>query len=150
MYPVNSYIPIRPATRKNIVEKDLDIRLKEMKYNEIINDLDQYFKNSYITNFDLIQNQCRGDKLNFSRKFYENISYAEVKKNLPGILEKKFISSAIRSERKDLSIEKELIREHFCAKYVEKKFESQGIFLSSMRKRFYSRKSTDDCKSLRY
>ena len=56
MYPVNSYIPIRPATRKNIVEKDLDIRLKEMKYNEIINDLDQYFKNCYITNFDLIQN----------------------------------------------------------------------------------------------
>ena len=150
MYPVNSYIPIRPATRKNIVEKDLNIRLNEMKYNEIINDRDQYFKNCYITNFDLIHNQCRGDKLNFSRKFYENISYAEVKKNLPGILEKKFISSAIRSERKDLSFEKELIREHFCAKYVEKKFESQGIFLSSMRKRFYSRKSTDDCKSLRY
>ena len=88
MYPVNSYILIRPPTGKNIVEKDLNIRLKEMKYNEIINDLDQYFKNCYITNFDLIHNQCRGDKLNFSRKFYENISYAEVKKNLPGILEK--------------------------------------------------------------
>ena len=120
-----------------------------MKYNEIINDFDYHFKNCYITNFDLIHNHCRGDKLNFSRKFYENISYSEVKKNLPGILENKFISAAIKSERKDLSIEKELIREHFRVKYVEKKFESRGIFLSAMRKKFYFKK-TDDCKSLKY
>ena len=121
-----------------------------MKYNEIMKDFDYHFKNCYISNFDLIHNECRGDKLNFSRRFYETITYSDVKKKLSTNFENKFISSAIKSERKDLHIEKKIITENFrTVEEIKEKFESKGIFLSSMRKRFYCKK-TDNCKSLKY
>ena len=55
-YPVNSYITIK-------IEKvyDLHTRLNNMKYYEILNDLDGHFSNCYVTNFDLINHECRGN-----------------------------------------------------------------------------------------
>ena len=99
-YPVNNYVP----TKLTETEKDLHLKLNEMKYNEIIKDFDYHFKNCYNSNFDLIHNECRGDKFNFSRRFYETITYSDVKKKLSTNFENKFISSAIKSERKDLNI----------------------------------------------
>ena len=144
-YPVNSYIPTK-VTEK---DKDLHLKLKEMTYNEIINDLHYHFKNCFITNFDLIHNDCRGDKLNFSRKFYETIFYNDVKQHLNEIDEEKFISEAIKSERFDLNIEKKLISEHFKKKSLENNLEKKGVFLSSMRKKFYYKK-TEDCNSIKF
>ena len=144
-YPVNNYVPTK-ITEK---EKDLDMRLKEMTYDDIIKNLDYHFENCYVTNFDLINNECRGDKLNYSRKFYETVKYSNVKENFDHGIEKKFIATAIKSERNDLHIEKRLIFEHFNKKKFEEKLESKGIFLSSMRKNFYYKK-TDDCKSLNF
>ena len=144
-YPVNNYVPTK-ITEK---EKDLDMRLKEMTYDDIIKNLDYHFENCYVTNFDLINNECRGDKLNYSRKFYETVKYSNVKENFDHDIEKKFIATAIKSERNDLHIEKRLIFEHFNKKKFEEKLESKGIFLSSMRKKFYYKK-TDDCKSLNF
>ena len=144
-YPVNNYVPTK-ITEK---EKDLDMRLKEMTYDDIIKNLDYHFENCYVTNFDLINNECRGDKLNYSRKFYETVKYSNVKENFHHDIEKKFIATAIKSERNDLHIEKRLIFEHFNKKKFEEKLESKGIFLSSMRKNFYYKK-TDDCKSLNF
>ena len=144
-YPVNSYVP----TKVTETNKDLHLKLKEMTYNDIVKDFDYHFENCYITNFDLINNECRGDELNFSRKFYETIFYADVKKNLDEINQKKFISSAIKSERIDLNIEKKLVIERFKRESFKKNLEKKGIFLSAMRKRFYYKK-TDDCKSVKF
>ena len=130
--------------------KDLDLKLKEITYKEILNDLNYYFKNCYITNFDLIHNECRGDKLDFNRKIYQTIFFADVKKKLNEIDQEKFISRAIKSERIDLNIEKKLIIEHFCKKEsFEKILEEKGIFLSAMRKKFYYKK-TEDCNSIKF
>ena len=75
-YPVHNYVLIKPKTTPNMIyNNDLDSTLKQMTYNEIINNPDYYFENSDITNFDLIHNECRGDELPFSKKYYETISY---------------------------------------------------------------------------
>ena len=76
-YPVNSYVP----QKVNFVY-DLHTRLNKTKYDEIVNDFDVHFQKCYVTNFDLIHNECRGDKLNFSRKFYETVFENDLKKNL--------------------------------------------------------------------
>ena len=84
-YPVNNYVPAK-VTDTN---RDLHLKLKQMTYNDIVKDFDYHFENCYITNFDLINHECRGDKLNFSRKFYETIFFADVKKDLDEINRKK-------------------------------------------------------------
>ena len=134
-YPVTSYIP-----QKVDEVFDLHTRLNEIKYNEILNDLDGHFQNCYVTNFDLIHNECRGDKLKNSRKYYETVFEKKLKENLSTENAIKFCSSGIKSERKDLFFEKKVYENHF--RNINK-LEKRGIFLSSMRKRFYS---TENCK----
>ena len=131
-----SYIP------KKVFVYDLHTRLIDEKNTEILNDLDGHFKKCYITNFDLIHNDCRGDKLNFSRKFYQTIYSKELRENLNYQEQNDFIAAGIRSERNDLYFEKKIYRDHF--ERVQK-FEEKGIFLSSMRKKAYFKK-TDDCR----
>ena len=46
-----------------------------MTFNEIVNNTDYHFQNSYITNFDLIHHNCRGDPLNHTKKYYETILF---------------------------------------------------------------------------
>ena len=64
----------------------------------------------------------------------------DLRDNLNSKDRNKFCAFGIRSERKDLFFEKKVYQDHF--KKIEK-LEKRGIFLSSMRKRFYS---TEDCK----
>ena len=135
-YPVNSYVP----TKVTETDKDLHSRLAEMTYNEIIEDFDYHFKNCYLTNFDLIHHECRGSKLEFSKKFYETIFYDKVKENLSEENKEKFLSTAIKSEREDVNIEKKLIIEHLKKVSFERNLEKKGIFLSAMRKNFIVKK----------
>ena len=59
-------------------------------------------------------------------------------------LRKNFLSSAIKSEQKDLHLEKQVVEKHF-----KKNLEKDSIFLSSLRKRA-NQKKTDNCKSLSF
>ena len=127
-YPVTNYIPKNITTNKNTFN-DLDATLNQMTFNRILSDVDYHFENCYVTNFDLINHECRGDKLNFSRKHYETISNETLNKNiLSKNLRQNFISSAIKSERKDLYIEKKVFDEHFNRDKIEKKLEKRGVF----------------------
>ena len=49
-----------------------------------------------------------------------------------------FVSPAIKSERKDLHIEKQVVEKHF-----KKDLEKNSVFLSSLRKRANQKKKTD-------
>ena len=123
-YPVQNYVPTKVKPRTSY--DTLDDTLKRMTFNEITSNPDYHFKHSYITNFDLIHNNCRGDKLQHSKKYYETISYEKLNKEL--ILKedrKYFISSAIKSERKDVFIEKEIFQEHFNREEIEKNLKKQ-------------------------
>ena len=119
-----------------------------MTFNEIVNDPDHHFENCYITNFDLIHHQCRGDELSYSKKHYETISNKKIKEEIVSEdVRNHFVSSAIKSERKDVIIEKQIFKEHFNRELVEENLQKKGLFLSSMKKVNFKRK-TDDCKSL--
>ena len=79
----------------------------------------------------------------------KTIFYDKVKENLSEENKEKFLSAAIKSERKDVNIEKKLIIEHLKRVSFERKLEKKGIFLSAMRKKFYLKK-TEDCKSINF
>ena len=143
-YPVNCYIPTKIENAH-----DLHSRLNKIKFDEITKDFDYHFKNCYVTNFDLIHHECRGDKLNHSRKFYQTIFYNQMKKNLSEKDQEGFVASAIKAEREDLNFEKKVIDEHFKKVSLERNLEKKGIFLSAMRKKCYSKK-TEDCKSIKF
>ena len=61
---------------------DLDYSLNKQKYEKIINDPEYHFENTYVTNFDLIHHQCRGDKLKGNKKDYETISKQKVNEEI--------------------------------------------------------------------
>ena len=74
-YAVQNYVPINPnkTTAKNRIFNDLDLTLKQMTFNEIVDDPDYHFENCFVTNFDKIHHQCKGDDLSCGRKHYETI-----------------------------------------------------------------------------
>ena len=122
-YPVNSYIPTKVTETD-----DLHSKLKKMTYDEIIEDFDYHFKNCYVANFDLIHHECRGDKLHFSRKFYETVFYDNLKKNLNDENQKKFISSCLKSERAYINIEKKILIEYLKILSFERNLEKKEFF----------------------
>ena len=136
---MNSYIPTKVTE-----VHDLHSRLNKIKYDEIIENLEYHFQNCYITNFDKIHHECRGDKLHFSKRHYETIFYNQLKQNIDEQNREKFISSAIRSKRKDINFEKKVILEHFNKLKIEKELEKEGVFLSAMRKKIFFKKKS--CK----
>ena len=115
--------PIQKRTDQPITDKkvyDLDITLKRMTFEQIIADPEFIFENSYITNFDLIHDECRGYRHSCSRKYYETISYKKLNdETTDKSNQQKFISSVIKCERKDVFIEKKLIDEHFNREKME-------------------------------
>ena len=151
-YPVNNYVPYNPDNdlASGGFGHDLDYSLNKQKYEKIINDPEYHFENTYVTNFDLIHHQCRGDKLKGNKKDYETISKQKVNEEIKkSNIKDNFISSAINSERRDVFLKKDLLSEHFNKIKLEEKLEQKHVFLSSMKKRaFIKKKYTDDCKSL--
>ena len=139
-YPINNYIPTKVTE-----VHDLNSRMNKMKYDEIIENLEYHFQNCYITNFDKIHHECRGDELSFSKRYYETIFYDRLNQNIDQQNREKFISSAIRSERKDINFERKVMLEHFKKLKIEKELEERGVFLSAMKKKFFKKK---DCKSI--
>ena len=103
--------------------------LKQMTFNEIVNDPDYHFENCFVTNFALIHHECRGDELSYSKKHYETISNKKNNEELVSEgVRNRFISSAIKSERKDMTIEKEVFQEHFNRKIIEENLQKRVFF----------------------
>ena len=143
-YPMCSYVPTKPKSTKFY---DLHQRLQEMTFEEVVNNPKEHFDNVYIKNFDLIHHQSRGDVLNYSEKFYKTISISQLKQiDYPKSYQ--FVAAAIKSERDDVYLEKNVIKKHF-KKDIELKLIEQNVFLSSMKKRAYFRKK-GKCNFLRF
>ena len=54
-------------------ERDLMTYIDHLKYREMADDPDYYFKNKIGRNFDMINDQCRGDPLKKSIKEHETV-----------------------------------------------------------------------------
>ena len=153
-YPVNNYVPYNPDNLTGCgFGRSLGESLDRQKYEKITENPQYHFANCYVTNFDLIHHECRGAKLENSKKYYETICKKAVNKEIKEHEQKTyFVSEAIDSERKDVFLEKNLLTEHFNKLKMEQKLEHQSVFLSSMKKRAFNerKKYTDDCKSLSF
>ena len=151
-YPIQNYVPTNAINTPNSnFGHDLDFTLRKMTFKKIVDDPDNHFQNSYITNFDLIHHECRGDKLSHSRKHYETIFKKNINDEIKSEdLRYRFLSSAIRSERKNVAFEKRVFKEHFSREKLEEKLEKKCVFLSSMKKKVYFKRKTDDRKSLMF
>ena len=156
-YPTQNYV--LHNSENNSYGQDLDSTLQKMTFDRIVADPDYHFQNCYVTNLNLIHNECRGDPLSNSREHYETIYKKKLNDEIKSEdLRYRFLSTAIRSERKDVDFEKSIFKEHFDRDVLEKELEKKDIFLSSMKRRAYLRKKkndeckslTDDCKSLKF
>ena len=144
-YPVINYLPYNPSKEIEGVNfgHDLNYTLNKQKYEKIVSDPVYDFQNCYITNFDLSHNECRGDKLKHSRKYYSTIFNNKVNEEFTNNdLKNRFISKSIDCERNDLFLEKEVLKEHFMRVNLEKKLERHHIFLSSMKKIAFLKKKS--------
>ena len=141
-YPVTNYVPHNPDNylTRGTFEHSLGDTLDRQKYQKIMDDPKYHFANSYVTNFDIIHHECRGDKLENSKKYYETIYKKTVDEEIQENKKTYFISEAIDSEREDLFLKKNVLTEHFNRLELEQKLEQQGIFLSSMRRRAFNKK----------
>ena len=111
-YPIYNYVPINPMKRMNSNNfgNDLDDTLQKMKQKKIMDDPEYHFKNCYIINFDLIHNECRGDELSNTRKDYETIFMKKINEEIEtDDLRYRFISNAIKSERKDVFLQQDFL-----------------------------------------
>ena len=136
-YPIHNYVPFNPMKRMNSSNfgHDLDTTLKKMAFEKIMADPDYHFKNCYIINFDLIHHECRGDELLYTRKHYETISKKKINEEIAtDDLRYRFISSAIKCERKDVFFENGIFNEHFNRNKLEKKLEKKGVFIFNEKK----------------
>ena len=97
----------------------------------------------------MIHHDCRGDPLKHTKKYYETISCEKLNNEIISKEDRaSFISSAIKSERKDVFIEKKILKEHFNREEIEKNLQKKHVFLPSMKKYAFLKRKTDDCKSL--
>ena len=84
-----------------------------------------------------------------SKKHYETIYKKDSNESfLCDSHEETFISSAIKSDRSDVFIEKTLLFENIKRTSLKEKFAKKNIFLSSMDKQ--KKKYTDDFKILKF
>ena len=123
---VNNYIPYYPDNEDNLHE----ILLRH-EYERINKDKKNYFKKVKMINFDIIYHETRGDPLKNSVEYYETIK----KKDLKHAKEEDrddFISEGIRSNRKDIHIEKDIINEHFqmTEKLIDFREKNKSMFSS--------------------
>ena len=130
---VNSYIPYYPE-EKNCLHDTLLIG----KYERIKQDLRCYFINVKILNFDIIHHKSRGDVLTNDIKYYQQIKQENFE-NIPRNNEYNFISQAIKSERDDIYIKKDVMKKHFIDEKTKENLKNRNIFVSAMEKKAYKK-----------
>ena len=87
--------------------------VNDLKYKEMTRDLDNYFKNKQVINFDFINHQCRGDQLKKSEKEHKTIENNNFNNYPKNEKKKKVMSSVFRNKRDDLWVKSDLMIERF-------------------------------------
>ena len=84
-----------------------------IKYKEMSDSPDKYFKRKNVVNFDIIHHKCRGDPLQKTHQEHQTVSNDDLK-NHPKKEKDKAVSAICRNaKRDDLWIKRDFITEHF-------------------------------------
>ena len=62
-------------------ERDFLSYLDDVKYEKFMENPDESFKKTKIINFDIINHQCRGDKLEHSEQYYQTVFEDNLKRH---------------------------------------------------------------------
>ena len=93
-------------------ERNMMSYIDYLKYERIKNNADVCFKEVKIINFDIINHECRGDKLQRSYKDYKTIEGSHLT-NYPKNESKIVMSGAFRNNRDDLWVRCDLMLQYF-------------------------------------
>ena len=135
---MNKYIHTKGKTEYKWYEHYLLMPyIEDLKYNEFIENTDEHFQKVKIINFDIIHHECKGDELEYSKKFYQTIENKDFK-DYDNNIKEEALTTAIKSERKDIFIDRALIEGNVV---------SNSIFVKRSK---LTKKTTDDRKSLNF
>ena len=112
---VNKYVPrFSQYSELPWYERDglLSYYIDTLKCEEFLKETDSHFKTVQVVNFDIIHHECRGDLLQGSYKEYQTINKKDMDKYSSNS-KKKIVNSAIRSDRKEVFIDKKVTLDHF-------------------------------------
>ena len=124
---VNNYIPYYPVHRGSLHET-----LLRNKYEKINKNKEEYFKSAKLVNFDIINNECKQETLENSVEYYQTIKKEDLKYAKENDREE-FIRAAIKSERNDVNVARDVVVEHFKKTTDLVKFKQKNkVLLSSM------------------
>ena len=71
---MNKYIPTKGKTECKWYEHYLLMPyIDDLKYNEFIENTDEYFQKAKIINFDITHHECKGDELEYSKSFIKQL-----------------------------------------------------------------------------
>ena len=100
-------------------ERDgLLIYCDQLKYQEFTANNEKCFSNHKVISFDIIHNQCRGNKRNKSIRGHKTVAEKDFK-YFPEKDELETISSSCRVNRPDLFLEKQLANEFYYIFYID-------------------------------
>ena len=110
---VNKYVPENVSQDLKWYERDgLLTYINQIKYERFSEDPHGYLKKAVIVNFDIKYSQIRGLPRQNSDKYYQIVRTLDVKK-VSQKERKKAVGACLRSEQKDLHVEKKLALSHF-------------------------------------
>ena len=123
----NNYLPYYPVNHYTLGDS-----LLRNKYEKIYENRKEYFENAKIVNFEIINHKCRGDPMNNTLEYYQTIKKEDLKLVRKGD-EGKFVADAIRSQRNDINVARDVVIDHFKDTVELVKFRQKNkILLSSM------------------
>ena len=110
----NGYVPRCQKDYSNLpwYERDIVSYIDHLKYREMRDEPDHYFKNVRMVNFGIINHECCGDKLQGTYRDYKTIKKGKLT-NYPKEEAKVVFSVVFHNKRDDLWIKRDLMIKHF-------------------------------------
>ena len=125
---VNNYVPnYAPSDLKWYERNRLLTYIEQLKYMKFISDPDKYLWNTERINFNRIYQRIKRQEQEYSDKHYQNVQACDMKR-MSQKERKKTVRACLRSERKDLFVEKKLSLSHFLGKQNVKLWNIHKIF----------------------
>ena len=109
----NNYVPEHVHEDLPGYKRDgLMIYIDQLNYKEFLSNPDTAIKNTKLINFEMMHAQCRGMPRMHSHQFYQTVREKNVAK-IPQKDRKKTVAACLRSERKEVFVEKKLAFSRF-------------------------------------
>ena len=117
MFSKNSYIPPYVKPDLKWFERDgLMTYISRLEYERFEEDRDNYLENVKVVNFDIINNEIKGTKLEKSIQDYKTVRTNDLRQ-MPASDKDAALAACFRSKRKDLHVDTDLTNEYFKTWY---------------------------------